>query len=129
VLVKGFAESDGISIAIYGGEVRRVESSPGTMTVTGSAPVDRVKDPTLPKGRTVVEEEGSSPSRTTVTRSVYAANGEVIRTETWNTSYKGETRIVRVGTKTKPQKGKTRAAPGDTTQPPAGDSSTASPRP
>jgi vancomycin resistance protein YoaR len=129
VLVKGFAESDGISIAIYGGEVRRVESSPGTMTVTGSAPVDRVKDPTLPKGRTVVEEEGSSPSRTTVTRTVYAANGEVIRTETWNTSYKGETRIVRVGTKTKPQKGKTRAAPGDTTQPPAGDSSTASPRP
>ena len=69
------------------------------MTVTGSAPDRRVKDKTLPVGETVVEEEGSSPSRTTVTRTVYSPEGEVIREETWNTSYKGETRVVRVGTK------------------------------
>ena len=36
VLVKGFVEWDGISVAIYGGERRRVESSEGTMTITGS---------------------------------------------------------------------------------------------
>ena len=102
ILVKGFAESDGITVSIYGGERRRVESSDGTMTVTGSAPLRRVKDKTLAVGKTVVEEEGSSPSRTTVTRTVYSPDGDVIREETWNTSYKGETRIVRVGTK-KPQ--------------------------
>jgi vancomycin resistance protein YoaR len=101
VLVKGFSESDGIRVSIYGGERRRVESSPGTMTITGSAPVQRVKDPTLPKGRTVVEEEGSQPSRTSVTRTIYDADGKLMRTETWNTSYKGETRIVRIGTKPK----------------------------
>jgi vancomycin resistance protein YoaR len=101
VLVKGFVESDGIRIAIYGGEQRRVESSPGTMTITGSAPVERVRDPTLPKGTTVVEAEGSVPSRTSVTRTIYATDGELLRTETWNTSYKGETRVVRVGTKPK----------------------------
>jgi vancomycin resistance protein YoaR len=105
VLVKGFIEADGISVVIYGGESRRVESSAGKMTTTGSAPVTRVDDPKLAKGKTVVDEPGSSPSRTTVTRTIYAANGTLLREETWNTSYKGETRIVRVGTKVaKPKK-------------------------
>jgi vancomycin resistance protein YoaR len=101
ILVKGIVEADGIRIAIYGGERRRVESSAGTMTVTGSPPVERLPDPTLPVGQTYIEQAGSSPSRTTVTRKIYAANGELLRTETWNTSYKGETRIVRFGTKPK----------------------------
>jgi vancomycin resistance protein YoaR len=127
ILVKGFAESDGIRVSIYGGERRRVESSSGTMTVTGSAPVERVKDPSLPKGRTVVEEEGSSPSRTSVTRTIYGADGELLRSETWNTSYKGETRIIRVGTKPKEQKPPAKtpadatdeaAPPGEPTTPP-----------
>ena len=117
VLVKGFAEGDGISIAIYGGEDRRVESSPGTFAVTGRAPVERVKDPTLAKGKSIVEEEGSAPSRTSVTRTVYGSNGNVIHDETWTTSYKGETRIVRVGTKVALPKVK----------PPAGESSTKPP--
>jgi vancomycin resistance protein YoaR len=117
ILVKGFPESDGITVSIYGGEQRRVESSAGTMTITGSAPVKRVNDRTLAKGKTVVEEEGSSPSRTSVTRTIYGENGTLIRTETWNTSYKGETRIVRVGTKTKQPPGKK----GAKAVPPAGD--------
>ena len=99
VLVKGFVESDGIAVGIYGGEKRRVESSPGTIQTTGSPPVERIKDPTLPRGRTVVEEPGSSPSRTTVTRTVYGADRKLLSSETWTTSYKGETRVVRVGTK------------------------------
>ena len=99
ILVKGFVEGDGISVALYGGEDRRVESSSGTMEITGSIPVERVSDPTLLRGRTVVEAEGSRPSRTSVTRTINDANGELLRSETWNTSYKGETRIVRVGTR------------------------------
>lgn len=131
ILVKGFPESDGIRVAIYGGERRSVESSAGTMSTTGSAPVKRVKDPTLPKGRTVVEEEGSSPSRTSVSRTIYDADGNEIRTETWNTSYKGATRVIRVGTKPKPKGPKPSAkAPADKAKPPAGDSPTApSPQP
>ena len=104
VLVKGFAEGDGISIAIYGGETRRIQSSATPLVVTGRAPVERIDDPTLAKGKTIVEEEGSSPSRTTATREIYAADGALIRSETWTTSYEGENRVVRVGTKvvTKP---------------------------
>jgi vancomycin resistance protein YoaR len=120
VLVKGFAESDGVSVAIYGGENRQVESSAGTFTVTGRAPIERVKDPKLAKGKTVVEEEGSAPSRTSVTRTIYGAGGKLIRTETWNTSYKGETRIIRVGTKV-PKPNAKRPA-GETTEPPAENS-------
>jgi vancomycin resistance protein YoaR len=108
VLVKGFAESDGISIAIYGGEERRIESSATPLVVTGRVPVERVEDPKLPKGKTVVEEEGSAPTRTTATREIYSGDRELIRSETWTTNYEGETRIVRVGTKVvaKPEKPK-----------------------
>jgi vancomycin resistance protein YoaR len=99
VLVKGFAESDGISIAIYGGEGRRIESSATPLVVTGPVPVERIEDPTLAKGKTVVDEEGAAPTRTSATREIYAADGELIRSETWRTSYEGEKRVVRVGTK------------------------------
>jgi vancomycin resistance protein YoaR len=127
VLVKGFAEGDGISIAIYGGEDRRVESSPGTFTVTGRVPIERVKDPALAKGKSIVEEEGSAPSRTSVTRTVYGADGNVIHDETWTTSYKGETRIVRVGTKVAEPKSK--PPTGETTKPPAKAGTTTPPQP
>ena len=103
-LVKGFAEGDGISIAIYGGESRRVKSSATPLVVTGPVKVERVQDPTLPKGKQVVEEEGSAPTRTSATRKVYSADGELIRSETWTTSYEGEERVVRVGTKVPPKK-------------------------
>jgi vancomycin resistance protein YoaR len=99
VLVKGFAEGDGISIAIYGGEARRVESSATPLVVTGRVPVERIDDPTLAKGKTVVEEEGAAPTKTSATRKVYSASGDLIHSETWATSYEGEERVVRVGSK------------------------------
>ena len=117
VLVKGFAEGDGISIAIYGGESRRVESSASPLVVTGPVPVERVEDPALPKGKTVIEQEGSAPTRTSATRKVYSAGGELIHSETWTTSYDGEDRIVRVGTKLEPKK--TKPVPATPTADPA----------
>ena len=99
MLVKGFAESDGISIAIYGGESRRIESSATPLVVTGPVPVERIEDPTLAKGKRAVDEEGTAPTRTSATREIYAADGELIRSETWTTSYEGEKRVVRIGTK------------------------------
>ena len=122
VLLKGFVESDGITVSIYGGERRRVESSEGTMELTGPVPVKRIRDKTIPIGKTVVEEEGSRPSRTSVTRAVYSSDGTLIREETWNTSYKGETRVVRVGTKPKPPKPKAPKTPADGT--PSADATT-----
>jgi vancomycin resistance protein YoaR len=130
VLVKGFAESDGISIAIYGGESRRVESSATPLVVTGPVPVERATDPTLPKGETVVEEEGTAPTRTSATRKVYSADGELIRSETWTTSYDGEERVVRIGTKVEPKKTKpTEKVQPDDTAPPAGQEQDPTPPP
>ena len=127
MLVKGFAEGDGISVAIYGGEERRVESSATPRVVTGAVPVKRVKDATLPKGKSVVDEDGAAPSRTSATREIYGSDGELIRSETWRTSYEGEDRIVRVGTKVvadpSPKKkktpGKEEPPTGPATAPPA----------
>ncbi len=105
VLVRGFVEGDGITVGIYGGERRRVESSATSLEITGKAPVERIQDPTLPKGQRVVEEEGAPSSRTTASREVYSADGELLHDETWATSYESQDRVVRVGTKiVKPEK-------------------------
>jgi vancomycin resistance protein YoaR len=129
VLVKGFAESDGISIAVYGGESRRVESSATPLVVTGPVPVERVEDPKLPKGERVLEEEGSAPTRTSATRKVYSADGELIRSETWTTSYDGEERVVRIGTKLAPKRKPEPKAPTDDGPPPEKDVTPPTPRP
>lgn len=126
VLVRGFAEGDGISIAIYGGERRRVESSATPLVVTGRVPVERMQDATLPKGETVVEEEGVAPTRTSASRKVYSADGSLLHEETWTTSYEPEEKVVRVGTKVVakkavPPKKPTETPPGtapETTAPP-----------
>jgi uncharacterized protein YabE (DUF348 family) len=129
VLVRGFSESDGISVAIYGGEARRVESSATPLVATGAVPVQRIPDASLPKGERVVEEEGAAPTRTSATRMVYDADGKLLRSETWNTSYEAEKRIVRIGTKVaepKPKIGE--VPPADEVAPPPGKGGTTPPK-
>jgi vancomycin resistance protein YoaR len=117
VLVGGAAGGSGITVSIYGGgPERRVESSAGSIRDTGPAPIRRVNDPELLKGKTEVEEEGSPARATTVTRTVYGEDGNVIHDETWNTSYRGEYRIIRVGTK-KPPPEETDPKPGEPVPP------------
>ena len=104
IFLGGASGGAGITVSVYGGgPERRVESGAGTMRVTGPAPIKRVKDPTLEKGETVIEEEGSPARATSVTRTVYDEQGNVLHDETWNTSYRGEYRVIRVGTKPKPK--------------------------
>lgn len=98
VLVKGSYDGAGINISIYGTSDRRVESSAGTMRVTGPAPVRREPDPTLAKGKTEVAEEGSPARATSVVRKIYEGD-TLLREETWPTYYRGEYRVIRVGTK------------------------------
>ena len=107
IFLGGASGGSGITVSVYGGgPERRVESGTGTIRETGPAPIRRVKDPTLPRGETVIEEEGSPARATSVTRTVYDEQGEVIHDETWNTSYRGEYRVIRVGTKPPPPKPK-----------------------
>ena len=65
ILVAGASGDSGITVSLYGGgPERRVESGEASLRVTGPAPIRRVKDPELLKGKTTVEEEGS-PARAT----------------------------------------------------------------
>ena len=69
---------------------------------TGGAPLDRVPDPSMYIGSTVVEESGEPSRSTSVRRRVYTANGNLLYDNTWYSSYRGEPRIVHVGTKPRP---------------------------
>jgi vancomycin resistance protein YoaR len=134
IYVAGASGGVGITVSIYGGgPERRVESSSGTMRVTGPAPIRRTNDPTLERGSTIVEEEGSPARATSVDRTVYGENGEVIHDETWNTSYRGEYRVIRVGTKPKPKPKKppekTKPVPPTAPPPTVPTTTTATPRP
>jgi vancomycin resistance protein YoaR len=103
IYVAGSSGDSGITVSIYGGgPERRVESGTGELRETGPGPVRRIPDPTLLRGETVIEEEGTNATATSVTRKVYDARGRVLHDETWNTSYRGEYRVIRFGTKAPP---------------------------
>ena len=103
IYVAGASGDNGITVSIYGGgPERRVVSGLGELRETGPGPVRRISDPTLLRGETVTEEEGTNATATSVTRTVYDATGKVLHDETWNTSYRGEYRVIRVGTKPPP---------------------------
>jgi vancomycin resistance protein YoaR len=111
ILVKGWSTGSGITVALYGAPTgRRVVSEAGSLTVSGSPPVERTADPTLLVGERVVEATGEPPRSIKVTRRVYLASGELLYDETWSTNYRGEKRLVRVGTKPKPPPKETKPA-------------------
>ena len=66
-------------MTLYGTPVhRRVESTASPLVNTGPIPVKKVKDPTMPKGKTKVETQGVPPQATSVERKVYAPNGKLL---------------------------------------------------
>jgi vancomycin resistance protein YoaR len=115
LLVRTFVGSGSLTVNLYGTPVdRRVESETAPLRVTGPVPIERVEDPTLERGKRLVEEIGSPPRETSVTRRVLAADGALLHENTWASYYVAEPRIVRVGTKPKPEaapKGKGNAQP------------------
>jgi vancomycin resistance protein YoaR len=120
LLVRGSSDASGIAVSIYGARTgRRVESSAGSLVVTGPTPVERTVDRSLPVGTTAVDESGVPPQSVTVTRTVYNADGSVRARERWNTAYRGEPKLVRVGgrpkTPAKPKAKKDKKDPTPTT--------------
>ena len=71
---------------------------------TGPVPVEETEDPTIQKGKQVVDEFGSPPRETSARRLVYDANGKLLYDNTWRSYYVGEPSLVRVGTKGPPKK-------------------------
>jgi vancomycin resistance protein YoaR len=104
LLLRTWVGSSSLTVALYGTPVhRRVVSETAPLVVTGPPPIKKVPDPTLPVGRTMLEESGSPSRRTSVERKVYDVNGKLLYDTTFYSSYRGETRVVRVGTKRKPK--------------------------
>jgi vancomycin resistance protein YoaR len=104
LLLRTFASSSTLTVNLYGTpQDRRVETETAALRTTGPVPMKKVKDPTLLKGKQVIEETGAPPRATSVTRKVYDADGKLLQENTWYSSYQGEKQVVRVGTKPKPK--------------------------
>jgi vancomycin resistance protein YoaR len=105
LLIRTFVGSGSLTVNLYGTAVdRRVEVTTGPLVTTGAAPVKKIDDPTLAKGKTAVETYGAPPRSTSVRRIVYTPSGEVLYDTTFGSRYVGEPTIMRVGTKKKPPK-------------------------
>jgi vancomycin resistance protein YoaR len=85
---------------------RKVVSDTGALVVSGGPPLKKVKDPTLEKGTTVVDDPGAPSMSTQVERKVYAPGGKLLYDDVFHSYYVASAKVVRVGTK-KPEPGKT----------------------
>ena len=100
LLLRTFVGAGSLTVNLYGTPVdRRVERRRRRSSVTGPVPVKEIDDPSLAKGKRVVDELGAPPRETSVRRLVYDANGNVLYDNTWRSFYVGEPSLVRVGTK------------------------------
>ncbi len=104
LLLRTFVSSSSLTVNLYGTpQHRKVVSEVAPLRVTGAVPVKTIKDPTLPKGKKVIDHTGSTPLSTSVTRRVYDEKAKLLYENTWYSSYVGDKQIVRIGTK-KPKK-------------------------
>jgi vancomycin resistance protein YoaR len=102
LLLRTFVGSSSLVVDLYGAPLhRRVESETRPLVVTGGPSLERIQDPTLYQGVTVLEESGEPSRSTSVRRLVYTSGGALLYDNTWYSSYRGEARVVRVGTKPK----------------------------
>ena len=91
-----------ITMSLYGTDPGYdVEAETGEWRNEKPFPIEKIKDPTMPVGSKIVEDTGVTGRAITVTRTVQK-NGQIIRTDTFNSVYKPKVQVVRVGTKPKP---------------------------
>ena len=111
LLLRTFVGSGSLTVNLYGApQGRRVDTVEQPLRIVGAPRVKRVPDPTMQKGTSEVVEYGQPARATSVSRTVYDANGTVLHEDTWYSSYRSEPKVVRVGTKPKP-KPKTKPKP------------------
>jgi len=102
--LRTFVTNSSLQVTLYGTPVhRRVESTASPLVNTGPIPVQKVKDPTLPKGESEVQTQGAPPQATSVERKVYAPNGKLLYDDVWHSSYRSTPTVLLVGTKPKPK--------------------------
>ena len=104
LLVRTFVGAGSLTVNLYGApQHRRVETETAPLEVNGKVPWKRIDDDTMFKGEKIVEQWGSPPRSTSVTRRVYAPDGTQMYDTTWRSYYVGEPTVVRLGTKPRPK--------------------------
>ena len=115
LLLRTFVGSSSLTVALYGTNPhRRVETETAPLAVTGGAPTETERDPSLYVGEQVTADFGEPSRKTSVERRVFDTNGKLLYDDTWRSYYRGEPRIVRVGTKPKPVEKEKPKPPTDT---------------
>src|SRR5579859_6655400 len=105
LLLRTFVNSYSLTVDLYGTPThRKVVSTTAPLVVAGKIPVQKTVDKTLKPGEMVVDDPGSPPLRTSVTRDVYTKDGKLLYHTTWFSSYRASPKLVRVGPKKKPKK-------------------------
>ncbi len=104
LLLRAFVSPGALTVNLYGTSPgRRVETETAPLEVEGKVPWKRIDDDTMFKGEKVVEQWGSPPRSTSVTRRVYEPDGTLLYDTTWRSYYVGEPTVVRLGTKPRPK--------------------------
>ena len=105
IWLRTFIGDTSLRVTLYGTSPhRKVESTTTPLSATGAVPIKKVDDPTLLKGKHVIDpaQYSSPPMGTSVHRIVYDASGKVLYDSVWYSGYVGVPKIMRVGTKVKP---------------------------
>jgi vancomycin resistance protein YoaR len=104
LLLRTFVSSSSLTVSLYGApQHRKVETQTGPLVTVRAAPLKKQPDPTLEKGKKIVESTGVPSRATSVERKVYSPDGKLLYDDTFRSSYRAEPGLVRVGTK-KPAK-------------------------
>jgi vancomycin resistance protein YoaR len=104
LLVRTFVGSSSLTVNLYGTpQNRRVESEESPLVVTGGPSIERVPEPTMLKGKTMLQEAGEPSRATSVRRLVYDADGKLLYDTTWKSFYRSEPRVLLIGTKPRPE--------------------------
>ncbi len=112
LLLHTSVSSSSLTVGLYGTPVhRRVVSTVSPLVVHGVPPVRKTKDPSLPRGKKVVDDPGVPAMTTSVTRDVYDPSGKLLYHDTWYSSYRAEPKLVRIGPPKKKPKAKKPATP------------------
>jgi vancomycin resistance protein YoaR len=106
LLLRTFVGPSALTVNLYGTPShRKVVSVTAPLVVHGKAPIKKTVDKTLQPGEKIVDDPGEPAMSTSVTRTVYAADGKVLHHDVFYSSYRSSPELIRVGpTKPKPKK-------------------------
>jgi vancomycin resistance protein YoaR len=121
LLLRTFVGESSLVVNLYGSPVhRKVDVETAPLRVVAPPPLEKIRDPALPKGDVEVEEYGVPAQTTSVHRRVFSPAGKLMYDSTWVSNYRAEPKVVRVGVKKEP------AAPTATTPQPKSPPTTTS---